>query len=97
MAKIKIRGRKEAITIEDDRARQIKVLRFGNSDGIGKADPHDDLDLGDEWAGMLGQVDWIELDRKPEVMKTKAVEIKETRMVKIVPLDYTLQENEELI
>jgi hypothetical protein len=97
MARVKIRGRKDAIEIEDSRARQIKVLRFGRPDGTGKADPHDDLDLGDDWAGMLGQVDWIELDRVVKPSQTKAVQVNATRTVKIVPIDYTLQEGESLI
>lgn len=105
MARVKIRGRKDAIEIEDSRARQIKVLRFGKPDGTGKADPHDDLDLGDDWAGMLGQVDWIELDRKTVPKKTKVIRYQKDMggmygmqwVAREVPLDYILQEGESLI
>lgn len=97
MARIKIRGRKEPIEVDNARARSVKALIFGNTDGTGKADPHEYLDLGDAWAGMVGQVDWIELDRVIQPSKTKAVQIDATRTVKMVPLDYTLQAGESLI
>lgn len=68
MAIITIRGRREPITIENDRARKIKLLRFGDLAGNGKADPGEMIDLGDEWAGEIGKISSIEISR--EIPKT---------------------------
>lgn len=97
MALIKIRGRKEPITVDNARGRQIKTLRFGDAAGNGKADPHDDLDLGDEWAGMLGQVEWIQLELAPQPKKFKVIRVvgDDTKVYQ-VPVDYKLKEGEEL-
>lgn len=64
MALIFIKRRKEPIEISDERARKIKNLRFGDIDGIGKAEPTEMIDLGDEWAGELGQIIAVELTKK---------------------------------
>lgn len=97
MAKIKIIGRREVIEVDGTKARQIKILRFGDSHGVGKVDPMTDIDLGDSWAGKIGQIDWIELDRKPQERTERPVEIKATRTVKMMPLNYELQPGEEFL
>lgn len=63
---IYIRGRKEPVIIEDnDRARRIKRLRFGDpTTGEGKADPSELLDLGDEWAGEIGKISGVEIKKE---------------------------------
>lgn len=70
MAFIKVKGRREPIEISNERARKIKALRFG--DGISessKSDPTEMIDLGDEWAGELGQIVAIELTRDRPVVQ----------------------------
>lgn len=68
MGLIHIKNRKEPIRVSNDRAAQVKKIRFGTvmPDGsvIGKADPRDDLDLGG-WCGEIGQVRAVEIE--PEV------------------------------
>ena len=68
-ARVFIKGRKEPIEIENDRARKLKVLRFGDANGNGKADPLQGIDLGDEWAGEIGKIATIELDRPAQTKK----------------------------
>lgn len=97
MARIKIIGRREPIEIDGTEARKIKKLRFGDIDGIGKLDPNHDIDLGDAWAGKIGQIDWIELDRTVQPTKTRWVTVLETKRAKMVSMDYTLQAGEEFI
>ena len=70
MAFIYIRKRREPIEVENERARKIKLLRFGNQDGEGKADPSDLIDLGDDWAGEIGQISSV------EITKTRPQEVK---------------------
>ena len=97
MATIKIRGRREPITVDDTRARKIKVLRFGDVNGKGKADPHEDLDLGDEWAGTIGMVEWVELGKAKEIPKFKVIRRLDTPdRVFQVPVNYQLKAGEEL-
>ncbi len=97
MGIIKIRGRKDVIEVDTIRARKIKTLRFGDVNGKGKADPKDDLDLGDIWAGTIGMVEWVELGKQE-----KPVTFKVIRRAGIpdrvfqVPKDYQLKEGEEL-
>lgn len=65
-ARVFIKGRKEPIEIENDRARKLKILRFGDANGNGKADPMQGIDLGDEWAGELGKISSVELERREQ-------------------------------
>lgn len=95
MAKIKIIGRREPIEIDNEKARAIKRMRFGDLDGNGKVDPKEDIDLGDEWAGKIGQIDWIELDKSVKPAKVKFIHRPDQPRVAImVPIDYQLKEGE---
>lgn len=70
MALVYIRRKKEPIEIDNDRARKIKLLRFGDINGNGKADPSELVDLGDEWAGELGQIAAVEITKeRPAVVQ----------------------------
>lgn len=60
MARIKIRGRFEAIEIDNARAQKVKDRKFGNN-GVEKAEPQELVDLGN-WAGEYGRIVEIELD-----------------------------------
>lgn len=63
MAKIRIIGRSEEITVDNEKARKIKSRWLGDeSKGIPKAEKGDLLDLGD-WSGTYGSIRSIELDR----------------------------------
>lgn len=96
MAKIIIKGRKEPIELDNETAKKVKHRWCGDvSTGAGKADPTDIVDLGD-WAGEYGSIRSIELDRYVPPPKTKPVQLA-NRSVKMVPLDYKLQEGEEFI
>lgn len=68
---IYIKRKKDPIEVTEDRARKIKLLRFGN-DGENKADPEELIDLGDEWAGKLGEITAVEI--KKDVPKTKPID-----------------------
>lgn len=61
-AQIKIKGIKEPFIIDNLRGRQVKVLRFGDVQGIGKVEPSCDLNIGDMWSGTVGQIEWVTLD-----------------------------------
>lgn len=63
MALIYIRARREPIEIENERARKIKALRFGDINGENKADPSEMIDLGDAWAGELGRIVAVEMTK----------------------------------
>lgn len=65
MAFIKIRGRLEAIQVDDARARKIKERKFGVEGIVAKAEPNELIDLGD-WSGEYGRIVEIEMSRKPE-------------------------------
>lgn len=97
MAKITIKGRKEPIEVENEIAKRVKSRWCGDpTTGAGKAQKDDILDLG-EWAGEYGSIRSIELDKyKPAQVPTKAVQL-QNRSVKLVPLDYKLQDGEEFI
>ena len=64
MALIFIKKRREPIEIEYTRAKKIKDLRFGDINGNGKGAPLETVNLGDEWAGELGQISAVELYQK---------------------------------
>lgn len=64
MARIKIRGRQEYIEIENDRAKKLKLLKFGD-DTHPAAAPTELVDLGD-WSGELGRVVEIEMTKKDD-------------------------------
>lgn len=97
MSLIKIRGRKELIEVDHERGRKIKTLRFGDANGSGKADPKDDLDLGDEWAGTVGMVEWVELGKAKTPTKFKVIRrVGVDGTVFQVPIDYKLKDGEEL-
>lgn len=90
--------RKELITVDDIRGRKIKTLRFGDFHGNGKGDPKDDLDLGDEWAGSLGMVEWVELGKAPTPKEFRVINRAGAgNMAFRVPLDYKLKEGEEFV
>ncbi len=98
MALIKIKGRKDALTIPDDVARKIKQRKFGDeSRGVEKALSNDLVDLGDEWSGEYGQIVSIELERKISPKTWKMINKKGDRTAYQVPLDYELKEGEEFI
>lgn len=89
MANIFIRGEREPIQVSNERAREIKKLRFGvlSKDGqtiVGKADPKEDLNLG-EWAGEIGKITAIKIEHEeqnytpPEIPLT-AQEIENARV-----------------
>lgn len=61
MSIIIVKGRREPIEIEKDRAKLIKARWLG-IDGQPKADPEDILDLGDMWTGQYKRIDSIELN-----------------------------------
>ena len=82
MAFIKIRGRREPVEIDNERARQVKARKFG-TDTIEKADPREDLDLGDVWSGEYGQVIGIELTPVKKPQKSKQEEYQEEERKRI--------------
>lgn len=95
MAFIYIRGRREPIEIENDRARKIKALRFGDINGENKADPSEMVDLGDDWAGELGKITAVEITKKP-VERAKSDpeaehKIEEARMLAL-PIETRLEQ-----
>ena len=97
MAIIKIRGRKETITVDNMRGRKIKIARFGDIDGRGKMDPKTDLDLGDDWAGTIGQIEWVEIGKDAKKKEFKVIRRLDTKdRVFMVPIDYVLKSGEEL-
>lgn len=97
MALVKIKNRREPIEVSLERGRKIKKLRFGDLDGHGKLDPFDDLDLGDEWAGSIGQIEWIDLGKTTQKKEYKVIsKVGESTLFQ-VPLDYKLQDGEEFI
>lgn len=64
---ISVRGRKEPISLDDERGKAIKILRFGTIDNMGRrlkepADPKDDIDLG-SWVGEIGMIRSIEHEK----------------------------------
>lgn len=61
MAKIKIKGRIEAIELDNARAQKIKDRKFGDN-GVEKADPQDLVDLGD-WSGEYSRIVEIDMDK----------------------------------
>lgn len=63
---VTIRRRKEPVEVDEERGRKIKLLRFGDVDGNGKAEPDTDIDLGDEWSGKLDQIVSIEFVKVSE-------------------------------
>lgn len=98
MALIKIRMRKELITVDNVRGKKVKLLRFGDVNGKGKADPQTELDLGDEWCGTVGMVEWVEIGKEAKpagfrIMRKASV----SDRVFQVPLNYTLQAGEEFV
>lgn len=96
MALIKIRGRKDPIEIDREKGIKIKTLRFGDVNGRGKADSKDDLVIGDEWAGTVGLVEWVELGKKAEPAKFRLIRVPgENSKVFKVPKDYQLKDGEE--
>ena len=97
MAIIKIRGRKEVIEVDNARGRQVKLLRFGDVNGKGKADPHDDLDLGDAWAGTIGQVEWVEIGKDAKPVGFRLIQKQGNGTVYQVPKNYQLQAGEEFV
>lgn len=58
MAIIKIRGRAEPLTIDDERARKVKNRKFGTG-GVPKAEPTELVDLG-VWSGEYGRIVEVE-------------------------------------
>jgi hypothetical protein len=70
MATIKIRGRKEVITLDDDRAKKLKNRKFGLNQ-TAKADPQDLVDLG-VWAGEYGRIIEIEITGRTETVDQRA-------------------------
>lgn len=60
MARIKIRGRREELTLDNERALKLKRRKFG-LDNVEKAKPNDGVDLG-IWAGEYGQIVSIEIE-----------------------------------
>ncbi len=90
--------RKELITVDDARGRQIKLLRFGDVNGRGKVDPKTELDLGDEWAGTVGMIEYIELGKAKVPVKFKVMQDRNVvGKVFQVPLDYKLKEGQEFV
>lgn len=78
MALIYIKRKREPIEVSNDRARKIKQLRFGDPDGSGnnKAEPTEMIDLGDEWAGELGQIVSVEMTKeRPVAVKQNNEEV----------------------
>lgn len=71
---ITIRRRKEPVEVDEHRARKVKLLRFGDVEGNGKADPDTDIDLGDAWSGKIDQIVSVEIVSPPrqEVEHAKA-------------------------
>lgn len=69
MALVHIKKRQDPIVISNERARKIKVMRFGTeaNDYKDALDPRELIDLGDLWAGEIGEIKGIELtpDSKP--------------------------------
>jgi len=64
MAEIHIRGRSEALTVSNEKARRIKTLRFGDPQKkILPERPDTLVDLGD-WSGELRKITAIDLDRR---------------------------------
>jgi hypothetical protein len=63
MALVFIKRKKEPVEISNERARRIKVLRFGDQFGENKAEPTELVDLGDEWAGEIGQIVSVEITK----------------------------------
>jgi hypothetical protein len=97
MAKIFIKGRNEPLEVQNEIAKQVKHRWCGDvSTGAGKAEKSDIVDLGD-WAGEYGQIRCIELDRYIPPARTRPVETIATRTVKIVPINYELNEGERFI
>lgn len=94
---IKIRGRREPIEVDYDRANKIKTLRFGGINGLGKADPKDDLVIGEEWAGTIGLVEWVELGKSVQKPQYKFIrfEGQKDNVVHQVPINYQLKEGEQ--
>ena len=78
MALIYIKKRREPIEVDNERARKIKLLRFGNVDGVGKVDPSELIDLGDDWAGEIGQISAVEI-KKEQPREVKADPMQEQR------------------
>lgn len=65
LAKITIRGRKDPLYIDRGRAQKLKDLKFGYNN-TEKADPSDDVDLG-EWSGEMRRIIEIEMPKnEPE-------------------------------
>lgn len=73
MGQILIKGRTDAIKLDNETCRNIKDRWLGNLEkGIEKSDKNDILDLGDAWAGTYGQIKTVEID--PEHRKTSPQE-----------------------
>lgn len=89
MATIKIRGRLEPITIENDRAYKVKQRKFG-LDGVEKAEPTDVVDLGD-WAGEYSRIVEIEMTKErrqgedPEVVRQREEEAQRQKWLAMSP------------
>lgn len=90
MALIYIKRRKEPIEIDNDRARRIKAMRFGDLNGNGKLDEHELIDLGDEWAGELGQIAAVEIKKEAPprpVYDPEAERRAEEAKLRAIPID----------
>lgn len=99
MAQIIIKGRKDPIVVDNDTAKRVKSRWCGDpTTGAGKAQKDDILDLG-EWAGEYGAIRSIELDRFIPPPKTRPVEYGNgmNRTIKMVPMNYQLQDGERFV
>lgn len=76
MAYIYIRGRKDPLTVSNERARNIKKARFGDAEGKGVVDPRTGVDLGD-WAGEIGMIRIVETEREKKYIDKSADEERE--------------------
>lgn len=89
MGIIKIKGKKEGVTVPNEVARQIKARWLGLS-GEQKRSPDSTLDLGDEWSGYYGDIKSVELEkvatqqkqRRNTVSEQQAKEFAETKLKK---------------
>lgn len=82
MATIKIRGRTDALIVDDSVAKKIKDRKFGVEGHVTKAEPNDLLEIshgGGTWCGEYGRITEIDIPRVTEYEDAKKADREKER------------------